>query len=197
MLCLSFHLAAASQKKTTGKVSMLCQKQKPQRFESEESCFCTLIRRFNVGHLWSSASDYRRNQIKQEVTITPPNDRRIYSMKFWYHYHEKRRRVGWRERRAGGSHSVPVARSQFTKCINHFIRRPSSPPIWGFRALAWRTPPQFVAQIWEKKAISAIGLRNYINRISKDFSLCLMDKRSETCLSPWFLLYCLELLEET
>lgn len=51
---------------------MLCQKQKPQRFESEESCFCNLIRRFNVGHLWSSASDYRRNQIKQEVTITPP-----------------------------------------------------------------------------------------------------------------------------
>lgn len=184
MLCLSFHLAAASQKKTTGKVLMLCQKQKPQRFESEESCFCNLIRRLNVGHLWSSASDYRRNQIKQEVTITPPNDRRIYSMKFWYHYHEKRRRVGWRERRAGGSHSVPVARSQFTKCINHFIRRPSSPPIWGFRALVWRTPPQFVAQIWEKKAISAIGLRNYINRISKEFSLCLMDKRSETCLSP-------------
>lgn len=151
MLCLSFHLAAASQKKTTGKVLMLCQKQKPQRFESEESCFCNLIRRFNVGHLWSLASDYRRNQIKQEVTITPPNDRRIYSMKFWYHYHEKRRRVGWRERRAGGSHSVPVARSQFTKCINHFILCPSSPPIWGFRALAWRTPPQFVAQIWEKK----------------------------------------------
>lgn len=92
-------------------------------------------------------------------------------MKFWYHYHEERRRVGWRERRAGGSHSVPVARSQFTKCINHFILCPSSPPIWGFRALVWRTPPQFVAQIWKKKAISAIGLHNYINRISKEFSL--------------------------
>lgn len=34
-----------------------------------------------------------------------------------------------------------------------------------------------MAQIWEKKAISAIGLRNYINRISKDFSHCLMDKK--------------------
>ena len=45
---------------------------------------------------------------------------------------EEEKKEGRRERLVYFHHSVPAARSQFTKCINHFIHRPSSPPIWGF-----------------------------------------------------------------